>query len=323
MTKIASSDHYVSGRGGLRLLLRNKRLRDREAFAPAETVLCIHGATYPATVTFDYPVDGLSWLDILALQGFDAWCLDLAGYGGSDRPPEMAADPMAANPLVDTAWAAEDAARAVEYILDQRNLPRLALLGYSWGTAIGGTVAGRMPERIIRLVLYGALWLAQGDRLAPADQKLGAYRTVTEDAIAARWLQKLTAEQAMAVAEASHIRAWARAAIASDPASAVDNPGLLRAPAGVVQDVRRAQAEQAGLYDPRQIRCPTMIAVGEWDAETTPEQGRAVFHLLERAAERRMVVLGRGTHTLLLEHQRHALHAVVAGFLNEGRAAPA
>lgn len=322
MTSIASSDHHVTGRRNLRLLLRNKRRDDRDSFGATGTVLCVHSATYPATVTFDYPVQGHSWLDILALQGFDAWCLDLAGYGGSERPPEMAADPMAAEPLVDTAWAAEDAATAVDYILALRGLPRLNLLGYSWGTAITGTVAGRMPERIARLILYGALWLAQGDRLVPADQKLGAYRTVTEDAIAARWLQKLTAEQAMAVAEASHIRTWARAAVASDPASTLDNPGLLRAPTGVVHDVRRAQARQAGLYDPGRIRCPTMIAVGEWDAETTPEQGRAVFGLLERAAERRMVVLGRGTHTLLLEHQRHALHAVVTGFLNEGRATP-
>jgi len=231
----------------------------------------------------------------------------------------MTGDPMAAAPLVDTAWAADDTATVVDYILSRRDLPSLCLLGYSWGTAIGGTVAGRMPDKVTRLVLYGALWLGPEGRLVPAEQPLGAYRTVVEDAIAARWLQNLSADQAKAVADPSHIRAWARAAIASDPASAGRNPAVLRAPTGVVQDVRQAQARRTGLYDPGLIRAPTMIAVGEWDAETTPDQARTVFDLLEQAAERRLVLLGRGTHNMLLENRRHALHAAVAAFLDEGR----
>lgn len=324
MAAILASDHRVpsAAGGGLTLLLRNKRRADLSDFGPAGTVLCIHGATYPATITFDYPIDGKSWLDILALQGFDAWCIDLLGYGGSDRPAAMEGDPMAAPPLVDTAQAAADVEQAVDFILASRDLNRLCLLGYSWGTAIGGTVAGRNPNKVERLVLYGALWLGAG-RLVPPEQKIGAYRTVDAEAIAARWLQKLTPEQAAAVADPQAVRAWAAAAVASDPASARHDPPLLRAPTGVVKDVRDSQASGRGLYDPGLILAPTMVVVGEWDAETSPEQGRTVFDLLQNAAERRFVLLGRGTHNMLLEKQRHALHASVAGFLAEGRAASA
>lgn len=319
MTDLVTTDHRVpsTAGGGLTLLVRNKRRRDLSGFGAAGTVLCIHGATYPATVTFDYPVEGRSWLDVLALQGFDAWCFDLLGYGGSDRPAEMDADPMAAPPLVDTAQAAADAAQVVDFVLATRDLNRLCLIGYSWGTAIGGTVAGRLPERIERLVLFGALWLGAG-RLVPPEQKLGAYRTVDADAAVARWLQNLDAEQAKAVVEPHRARAWAAAAIASDPASSGHSPPLLRAPTGVIKDVRDSQQSGRGLYDPGLIRAPTMIVVGEWDAETTPDQGRAVFDRLQGAAERRYVLLGRGTHSLPLERQRHALHRSVAGFLKEG-----
>ena len=60
-------------------------LRRKSNLAPSATaqgvVLCVHGATYGATHTFDYPVGDRSWMDHLARSGFDVWCLDLTGYG--------------------------------------------------------------------------------------------------------------------------------------------------------------------------------------------------------------------------------------------------
>ena len=45
--------------------------------------------TYASTLTFDYEIEGASWMDQLAQQGFDTWCIDLLGYGCSDRPKAM------------------------------------------------------------------------------------------------------------------------------------------------------------------------------------------------------------------------------------------
>ena len=39
------------------------------------------------------------------------------------------------------------------------------------------------------------------------------------------------------------------------------------------------------------------------------------FEKLTNAPEKRMTVIGSGTHTLLLENHRHELHDVVSGFL--------
>ncbi len=86
----------------------------------------------------------------------------------------------------------------------------------------------------------------------------------------------------------------------------------------MVNDVRARNASQVPAYDPGKIRVPTMVVVGEWDRETTPEQGRTVFELLPNDVQRRYVVIGGATHSMLLENQRGALHRVVDGFLKEG-----
>ncbi|MBT7665431.1 MAG: alpha/beta hydrolase, partial [Rhodospirillaceae bacterium] len=84
MSDLSITDHRVeSAWPGLSVFVRNKRLAHRDTFNPAETVLFVHGATYPSTATFDYAIDGVSWMDIMARAGFDIWCVDLLGYGAS------------------------------------------------------------------------------------------------------------------------------------------------------------------------------------------------------------------------------------------------
>ena len=89
-----------AGDAGIELFLRNKRPENLNAFSPARTVLFVHGATYPAHTAFDLPLGGLSWMDYIAGQGFDVWCLDIRGYGRSTRPPEMSQPPEANPPIV-------------------------------------------------------------------------------------------------------------------------------------------------------------------------------------------------------------------------------
>jgi len=220
MTGPIATDHRIaSGRDGLALLLRNKRVR-----ADGPPVLFVHGATYPGTVVFDYVVEGRSWMDCLAAAGFDAWCVDLLGYGGADRPPEMLAPADDHGPIVDTAEAAADVRRAVDYILTERGVAQLDLVGYSWGTAISGAVAGEIPASIRRLVLSGALWILPGPGALARAGALGAYRTVDARAVVKRWTQGLDAAQQAAIAPPERLSQWADAAVASDPAAASHQP---------------------------------------------------------------------------------------------------
>ncbi len=318
MSELTVTDHKVESiQAGLSVFVRNKHLAGRTEFSPTETVLCVHGATYPSTVTFDYVIDGQSWMDVLAKAGFDVWCVDILGYGASDRPPEMSVPADDNPPIVDTEHAVADVARVVDFILARRDLPRLALIGYSWGTMICGNYAGQRPENVARLVLYGAAWLGAGSSISSGTPP-GAYRMVDAEAVIARWCRELDEDQIARIASPAHMAAWADAAIASDPEAGNHEPPQLRAPAGVVKDVLERNASQTPSYDPGKIRSPTMVVVGEWDRETTPEQGRTVFSLLPNDIDRRYVMIGGATHSMLIENQRGELHQVVDGFLKEG-----
>ncbi len=311
---IIKSDYRIpSVTDGYGVLLRNKHLNDSEHELLGETVLFVHGATYGSSLTFDYEVDGKSWMDTLALAGFDVWCLDLLGYGGSDRPEEMDESPEANKPLVDTANAVQEVDHAVDYILKDRELSAINLIGYSWGTAICGTYAGQFPEKVSRLVLSGALWVSEGAEARTIAAEPGAYRTVDAESMAERWAIGLEADEFKKIVSPDLVAAWCNDMVACDPKGA--ETGLLRAPTGVLKDFLVCASTGDPWYDPSLIQAPTQIVVGEYDRETTPKQASEVFQRLTRAKEKRMTVVGGGTHSLLLENKRAALFDVVEGFL--------
>ena len=84
----------------IQIYVRNKRPANLTTFRPERTVFYVHGATYPASTSFDLPLDGLSWMDYLAARGYDVFLLDVRGYGRSTRPPEVAEKPDAHGPIV-------------------------------------------------------------------------------------------------------------------------------------------------------------------------------------------------------------------------------
>ncbi|MGZ5842642.1 MAG: alpha/beta hydrolase, partial [Xanthobacteraceae bacterium] len=167
---------------GIEIFVRNKRPAEMRAFRPERTVLFVHGATYPAHTTFDLPIEGRSWMDHIAARGYDVYLLDLRGYGKSTRPPEMAQSPDANPPIVRTETAVKDIAAAVDFILARRAIPRLVLLGWSWGTFSTPTYTIAHPDKVARLVLYAPIWIGQTGRLAHTDSgRMPAYRTVTRE----------------------------------------------------------------------------------------------------------------------------------------------
>ena len=300
---------------GLELLLRNKRSNAEDQRLSGMTVLFVHGATYGSSDTFDYEIEGMSWMDQLAGLGFDTWCLDLLGYGRSDRPDEMSEPPEDNAPLVDTKHAVQEVGTAVDFILKDRGITQLDLIGYSWGTAICGTYAGLYPDNVRKLVLCGALWVEKIEPESLASASPGAYRGVTVQAAFERWQAGLESQEINALVSEDVRRRWCEHTITSDPDFHII--GELRAPSGVTKDFIQVARTGEPWYDPGLIQSPVQIVVGEQDQETTPAQGQAVFGRLTSAEEKRLTVLGGGTHSMLLENNRHHLFDVVSGFLSD------
>ena len=174
---------------GVEIFVRNKRPAAMTTFRPERTVLFVHGATYPAHTSFDLKLDGRSWMDYIASRGYDVYLLDVRGYGKSTRPKEMAEDAKNNPPIVRGDTAVKDIGTVVNFILARRNIPRLNLFGWSWGTSLMATYTTQNAAKVERLVLYAPSWIRETPSLVQAGPgALGAYRTVGRDQALARWL---------------------------------------------------------------------------------------------------------------------------------------
>jgi len=113
------------------------------------------------------------------------------------------------------------------------------------------------------------------------------------------------------------IEQWAAATWATDPDSAKQTPPMLRAPNGVIADVRAYWLAGKPQYDPGTITVPTLIVHAEWDADLPSYMAQAYFAKLTSAPYKRFVELGEGTHTIIMEKNRMQFFRAVMAFLDE------
>jgi pimeloyl-ACP methyl ester carboxylesterase len=319
--KVISESYLIDARDpGIQLYVRNKRSESLKTFTPERTLLYVHGATYPAETAFDLALDGLSWMDYIAQHGWDVYLVDIRGYGGSTRPSEMNQLPDANPPIVDTEVAVRDVAAAVDHVLERRHLKRLNLLGWSWGTTIMASYAAQNNDKVDRLVLYAPLWLRTTPPATAAPSgKLGAYRSVTVEAAQKRWLTGVAPQKQGELIPAGWFEAWAQATFATDAVGNAQTPPVLRAPNGVLNDIVNFWSADKPLYDPAQIRAPVLLIHAEWDADTPAYMSQALFGKLANARWKRYVVIGEGTHSVIMEKNRMQLFREVQAFLEEAQ----
>ncbi|PWS35485.1 alpha/beta hydrolase [Falsiroseomonas bella] len=304
---------------GIEVFLRSKRPEGAQA-APGRTLLYVHGATYPAHTAFDLPLAGVSWMDYIAGRGFDVWSLDLPGYGRSTRPEAMSQPPEANPPLVrgDQAVAAIGAAAA--FIRQQRGVPRMQMMAWSWGCSLIARYATENAAAVERLVLYAPEWLREQASQASPGAQLGAYRMVTQTQARERWMNGVPEVARANLIPPGWFEHWAGVTWATDPEGMRRNPSVLRAPNGVLLDSREYWQSGRPYWDPAKVTVPTLLVVGEWDRDTPPAMATTIFPLLTASPGKRCVLLGEGTHSMLMERNRGALYQAVQVFLEEAAA---
>jgi pimeloyl-ACP methyl ester carboxylesterase len=314
-----------SGDAGIELYMRNKRPAGMTNFPADKILLYVHGATYPSETAFDLPIEGASMMDLIAARGYDVYLVDIRGYGRSTRPPEMSAPPEANKPIVSTDVAVRDFSAAVEHILKRCGVARINLMGWSWGTAIAGKYTSEHNEKVHRLVLFAPLWIFRKDAvIAPAPEAtgkgappLGAYRLVSKEIAKARWFEGVPEDKKAGLIPSGVFEAWIEATWATDPDATKHNPPMLRAPNGVIADALAWWTAGRAHYDPGEITVPTFLIHAEWDFDLPSYQAREVFAALKNAPYKRLVEIGEGTHTVMLEKNRMQFFREIIGFLDE------
>ena len=151
--EVIGKEHWVMNEGS-RLFLWEKAL-DLGGDGLG-SILFVHGSSMASQPTFDLNVAGRPYssaMNWFALNGFDTWCLDVEGYGRSDKTKDS---------NFDISSGANDLSVAANYICDLKKIEKVHVYGISSGALRAGLFAERQPERVSRLALDAMVWTGEG-----------------------------------------------------------------------------------------------------------------------------------------------------------------
>jgi Lysophospholipase len=318
---------------GIQLYVRNKHPVDMAQVPAGRVLLYVHGATQPSEATFDLPLDGMSWMDYIASHGWDVYLMDARGYGRSTRSPDLAQPNATQAPIVWTDTKVQDAGSVIDFILKRRGVPKLTLMGWSWGTIIVAAYAAGHEDKVSGLVLYAPVWCAwQCDFDSRSAETLTAAHAESHESAAvvlssmAGARKRFQSGGAHGPDRRAHAAGLVRRLVRRRPCHRFRrrNPGSAGDPGagGVSQDSSDYWDASKSYYDPKKITVPSLTIVAEWDAVTPPSGARNLYEALANSPGRRLVELKEGTHIMMLEKNRMQLFHEVQRFLDDSSPAP-
>ncbi len=243
---ILGEEHWTtraSDGGDVRLFLWEKYAEHPEK---AGTILFVHGSSMASQPTFDLQVPGRddsSAMDVFARLGYDTWCVDMEGYGRSDKKRDI---------IYDIANGADDLEAASAYIMQARNCGPLYVYGISSGALRAALFAQRHPERVKRLALDAFVWTGEGSpTLEQRRKKLPEYLKSKRRAIDRAFVQSIFERDHPGTADQATVDAFAEAILALDDS----------VPIGTYVDM----CQNLPVVDPEKIPVPTIVMRGEYD----------------------------------------------------------
>jgi pimeloyl-ACP methyl ester carboxylesterase len=240
---IISEEHWTN-KGDVRLFLWEKyvdRLTDKRG-----TVLFVHGSSMASQPTFDLQVADRpfsSVMDWFAVKGYDTWCVDMEGYGRSDKHRDITCD---------IANGADDLAAASACIQSLRNNEGFLVYGISSGALRAAMFAEQHPGRVQRLALDAFVWTGAGSpTLAERRKKLPQFMESNRRPIDLDFVYSIFNRDHPGTASRDVIEAFAEAITELDDSM----------PNGTYIDM----CSRLPLTTPAKIQCPTIIMRGEYD----------------------------------------------------------
>ena len=267
---IEGAEHWTK-KGDVSLFLWEKRAATSgEAIG---TILFVHGSSMASQPTFDLSVEGRpdsSVMDWFANRGFNAWCVDMEGYGRSDKQRDINSD---------IATGADDLSAASAYILETRGCGPMLVYGISSGALRAASFAVRHPERVKRLALDAFVWTGEGaPTLTERRKKLPDFQSVNRRPINRAFVHSIFDRDHPGAAEKKVVDAFADAILALDDS----------VPTGTYVDM----CSKLPIVDPLEIIVPTLVMRGEFDGIAGIDDLLAFFKKLPNADKQFAVMAG-------------------------------
>jgi pimeloyl-ACP methyl ester carboxylesterase len=293
-TQPSGQEHWTH-KGDVRLFLWEKRRA--AGTADHGTILFVHGSSMASQPTFDLQVEGRpdsSAMDWFAARGFDTWCVDMEGYGRSDKKRDINSD---------IANGADDLAAASAYIQKTRNCGPLLVYGISSGALRAATFAERHPERVRRLALDAFVWTGEGSpTLAERKKKLPQFQANNRRPIDKPFVYSIFQRDHAGAAEERVIDAFADAILALDDS----------VPTGTYVDM----CSRLPLVDPEKIAVPTIVMRGQWDGIASFEDLVRFFEKLPNP-DKQFAVMPGISHASFQQKNYAIVYHILFGFFSQ------
>ena len=256
------------------------------------TILFVHGSSMASQATFDLQIPGRpSAMDHFAALGFDTWCVDLEGYGRSDKGRDINSD---------IATGADDLLAAADHIRDVRGAEQLLVYGISSGALRAALFAERHPERVGRLALDAFVWTGEGSpTLAERRTRLQEYRSRNRRPIDRAFIRGVFDRDHRGTADDAVVEAFADAILALDDSM----------PTGTYVDM----CVNLPIVDPARIGVPTLIMRGEYDGIASLPDVLEFFRRLPNA-DKQFAVMPGIAHASFQQKNYALVYDVLASF---------
>ncbi len=292
---------------GIELYLRHKSVKGEPPLKNQDVILFLEPFGVPTAEAFDVP--GYSWMEECAQKGYDTWAMDFRGFGRSTRPVQMDKPPAENPPVIRATDAVKDLEAAVEFIKKSRQVEKINLIGWSWGSVVASMYAIAHPETVKNLVLYGSMHgfnlpsMAQlfeaKDKPGELNPNLPAYQVVTPDATLHHWHMMISGKDLVSDAAMSAVE---KVILASDPASQTRQPPSVRRPMGPLVDLYYIWTNRP-IFDAAKIQDPVLIIRGDADFFADP----TFINKVTGTSRKKEVVIPDATHWALYEKNRAQL----------------
>ncbi|MGZ5116178.1 MAG: alpha/beta hydrolase [Burkholderiales bacterium] len=240
---ITGQEHWTH-KGDVRLFMWEKYVGNPDGKRP--TILFVHGSSMASQPTFDLKVPGRpdsSAMDWFAQRGFNTWCVDMEGYGRSDKKRGI---------NFDISNGVDDLVAASEYIMKTRGVKKFFVYGISSGALRAALFSQRQPDRVARLALDAFVWTGEGSpTLAERTKRLPEFKKVNRRPIDRAFVHSIFNRDHAGCAEEKVIEAFADAILALDDS----------VPTGTYVDM----CSKLPVVDPAKIAAATIIMRGEFD----------------------------------------------------------
>ena len=291
---ITGQEHWTK-KGDVRLFLWEKKAAPGTGHRG--TILWVHGSSMASTPTFDLVVPGRpdsSVMDWFAQRGYDNWCVDMEGYGRSDKSRDI---------YFDISNGADDLKAATDYIMGLRGTRQFHVYGISSGALRAALFAQRNPERVARLALDAFVWTGEGaPTLEERRKKLPDFIARKKRPIDRAFVHSIFNRDHPGCAEDRVIEAFADAILALDH----------EMPTGTYVDM----CSKLPVVDPDRIPVPTLLMRGEFDGIAAFDDLVEFFKRLPNPDKQFSVMAGI-SHASFQQKNYLMVYHILHGFLTQ------